>query len=800
MLTAIQHCRHYLSKLSRRKKIAYSTCLLLLTGFYFCLPSPLFNDPYCYVLLDKKGELLNATISADGQWRFPQADTLPQKFVACITTFEDKRFFYHPGVDPFAFCRAFWKNITGSGSTQGGSTLTMQVMRLAAKTHRRHLGNKLIETVQAMRLECKYSKQKILTLYAAHAPFGGNVVGLPAAAWRYYGVAPQQLSWGQMATLAVLPNAPALVHPGKNRATLLKKRNALLQQLVAAHKLSRADGELAMSEPLPGVPLALPQAATHLLQRYKKQFPANGAVIPSTLDAGLQKNVAALVQQHHRLQKNNGINNAAALVLEIATGHTLAYVGNISGGGQAELEAEVDVIVAPRSPGSTLKPLLYAAALSDGLILPHSLLPDIPMQLGNYTPQNFDLTYDGAVPASNALSRSLNVPAVKLLQQYKYQRFYELLKNIGFANLGQPAQHYGLSLILGGCEASLWELAASYAALAHRLNQANTTAKKNIPLAPYQPVFLQSGSQPVNGAAKNFAAPFDEVAIYFTLMAMKEVMRPGDEGLWQQFGSATPIAWKTGTSFGFRDGWAIGLNKKYVVAVWVGNTDGEGRPGLTGIKTAAPIMFDIFRQLPPGGWFTQPLQQFVYLPVCRQSGNRAGLHCSTVDTVYCPPKGERSAICPYHKSINVDATAQYRVTTICESTSSMVQKNWFVLSPAMEYYYKQKNADYQPLPPFKPGCNTDEIARAIELIYPQPGAQIYVPLQLNGQRSLTIFNAAHRNSEAKIFWSIDDEFITTTQRFHQIAVNPGAGRHLLTLVDETGYSISREFEIIEKDP
>jgi penicillin-binding protein 1C len=793
------HIKIYFSQLSRRKKIGYGLLLILLVAFYFCLPRRLFSDPHCYILLDRKGQLLNATIAADGQWRFPEVDTVPQKFTDCITTFEDKRFFYHPGADPLAFGRAIWRNIHGKGSIQGGSTLTMQVIRLSAKTNSRNLWNKLKETLQAIRLECRHSKQKILSLYAAHAPFGGNVVGLPAAAWRYYGVSPDKLSWGQMATLAVLPNAPSLVHPGKNRNILIRKRNGLLDKLVAAGKISVADADLAKNEPLPGIPLPLPQAATHLLQRYRKQFPAQGAVAHTTLDATLQKNAAAILQQHHALLKSNGINNAAALVLEVATGQVLAYVGNISGAGQAELEADVDVVAAPRSPGSTLKPLLYAAVLSDGLVLPHTLLPDIPMQLGNYTPQNFDRTYDGAVPASNALSRSLNVPAVKLLQQYKHQRFYEVLKHSGISTLNRSADHYSLSLILGGCEVNLWDLAGIYAGMARTVNEAAQPQKDQPTASFFAPSYLLPQNGQTTPAPKASASPFDPVSIYFTFLAMKELMRPGDEGFWQQFASAKPIAWKTGTSFGFRDGWAIGVNKKYVVAVWTGNTDGEGRPGLTGIKTAAPILFDLFRQLPNGGWFSQPLQQFVYLPVCRQTGYRAGANCNQIDTLYCPPKGERSALCPYHKSINLDASGQYRVTDACESPGNMVHKNWFVLTPAMEYYYKQKNADYQLLPPFKPGCTNDEKARAIELIYPQPGAQIYVPLLLDGQRSLTVFTAAHRNSQAKIFWSIDDEFIASTQRFHQLAVNPPPGKHVLTLVDETGYSISREFEIMAKE-
>ena len=280
---------------------------------------------------------------------------------------------------------------------------------------------------------------------------------------------------------------------------------------------------------------------------------------------------------------------------------------------------------------------------------------------------------------------------------------------------------------------------------------------------------------------------------------MKEVMRPGEEGLWQQFSSSQNIAWKTGTSFGFRDGWAIGITPKHVVAVWVGNADGEGRPGLVGIQTAAPILFDIFRILPAANWFAKPLYNFSYVPVCRKSGFRAGADCSDADTLFMPPNANKAPLCPYHKMINLDASGNFRVTEQCESPSNMQHKSWFVLSPVMEYYYKQKNADYKMLPVFKQGCEFGETARAIEIIYPTPDAKIYVPLEIDGQKGKTIFTAAHRRSSAKIFWSLDDNFITTTQNFHQVALNPAVGKHVITLVDENGISISRGFEIIEKE-
>ncbi|MBK9486504.1 MAG: penicillin-binding protein 1C [Chitinophagaceae bacterium] len=782
-------------------KIKLVVLLGLLIWFWFSLPSKLFHAPTCYVIEDRDGNLLNATIAADGQWRFPYNKNVPQKFIECITTFEDRRFFKHPGVDPVAIGRAIIKNIKNKGVVQGGSTISMQVIRLSNRDDKRSIWIKIKESILAVRLELSYSKKNILALYASNAPFGSNIVGLDAAAWRYYGRSADKLSWGEMAALAVLPNAPALVHPGKNRNVLLKKRNTLLDNLLQAGKIDKASAELAKLEPLPDEPYRLPQNASHLLQRFIKDNKnrKQETKIKTTLDGNLQKNVGIILQQHQSVLKGNGINNVCALVLDVETGNTLAYVGNIKDAANKEMEADVDVIAAPRSPGSALKPILYAATLSDGLILPNSIIPDIPTQIGSYAPKNFDLSYDGAVPAGRALARSLNVPAVKMLQQYKYQRFYETLQQSGITTLNNNADFYGLSLILGGCEVTMWDLAGVYASMARTLNHQTKNHGKLDENDFHAPNYT-AAKDPVSGIQHPVSGiPLDATSIWFAFQAMQDVMRPGEEGLWQQFSSSQKIAWKTGTSFGFRDGWAIGLTPKNVVAVWVGNTDGEGRPGLVGIQTAAPILFDIFRMLPNTKWFEKPTYNFIYVPVCRQSGYRANIDCPDADTLFMPPNAIKVPLCAYHKIIHLDATGTYRVTEACESPSAMQHKSWFILSPAMEFYYKQRNIDYRPLPPFKPGCTFAETGKLIEIIYPQPDAKIYVPLEINGERGKTVFTAAHRRAGAKIFWSIDDGFVRTTQNFHQLGLNPSPGKHILTLVDENGISVSREFEVLEKE-
>jgi penicillin-binding protein 1C len=796
MQTVLKRIKIYLKK---PKVIFLLVFLFVLTVlFWFCLPKPLFKSPTSYVIDDSQGQLLGASIAKDGQWRFPYNDSVPEKFKQCIIAFEDKRFEHHPGFDALAFGRAIKQNLSSKKITSGGSTLTMQVIRLATK-HKRNIWNKLLEIFMALRLELTHNKNQILALYASNAPFGTNVIGLDAASWRYFGRSPDKLSWGEMATMAVLPNAPSLVHPGRNRQTLLNKRNRLLNKLYKQGVIDSTTAALAQLEPVPERPIPLPSLAPHLLQRFKNDYaarPAGDTRIRTSVRSALQQQVNDVLEHHHQVLKANDINNIAAIVLDVETGETLAYAGNITHHEDPQMESDVDVIDAPRSPGSTLKPLLYASAIHNGLILPNSLLPDVPTLIAGYHPENFDMGYDGAVPASKALARSLNIPAVKLLQQYKFEKFYDFLHKMGITTLTKPANHYGLSLILGGGENTLWELTGAYADMARVLNHYDKYNGSYDPEDFHSPVYSK---QDATKPDLEKSGLLDAASIYSTFQAMEEVMRPGEEMLWQQFSSSQRVAWKTGTSFGFRDGWAIGVTPRYVVGVWVGNTDGEGRPGLTGINTAAPALFEIFRLLPASkDWFEMPIGEMVKIDVCRQSGYRTGQYCQDIDQVLVPKTGLRAPVCPYHQLIHLSADGQYQVNGNCEPPDQMLNKKWFVLPPSMEYYYKSRNYQYHVLPPFRADCSQTENGNTMEVIYPKDGAKIYIPLEADGTRGRMICNAAHRLPGMKIFWHLDDQYIGTTKDFHQMALNPPPGKHILTLVDGNGNTVNIGFEILSK--
>jgi penicillin-binding protein 1C len=449
-------------------KLILLLILLLFILFITCIRvNNLFCDPTSTVLLSRNTELLGAKIAPDGQWRFPHNPQVPEKFELALITFEDKRFYYHPGIDPLAIARALRSNLKAGSNVSGASTLSMQVIRLSRKGKARTIAEKMLESVMALRLELRFRKKEILALYASNAPFGGNVVGLDAAAWRYFGRSAETLSWAEAASLAVLPNSPALIHPGRNRAALMQKRNSLLERLMQRQVISPEDYELALLEPLPDQPLSLPLDAFHLLERMHLSNP--GSTIHSSIDARLQRNVLRILSQYNSMYRPRQVHNAAVLILDNRSGEVIAYAGNVFDPAKPVQGGMVDVITAPRSGGSILKPFLYAGMLHEGLITQSTIIADYPFQTPGFNPQNFDRNFDGAVPAYRALQRSLNVPAVRMLQQYGVEKFHFLLQQLGMGTLNRPPSHYGLSLILGGAESTLWDVTTIYARLSRVL-------------------------------------------------------------------------------------------------------------------------------------------------------------------------------------------------------------------------------------------------------------------------------------------------------------------------------------------
>jgi penicillin-binding protein 1C len=667
----------------------------------------------------------------------------------------------------------------------------MQVARISRGNTRRTYLAKITEMLSALKIELFRTKKTILLLYAANAPFGGNTVGLEAASWRYTGKSPADLTWSEAATLAILPNAPSLVFPGKNQITLKEKRDRLLHRLHQRGYFDITTLDLAIDEPLLAEPKPLPSKAPHLTDYFYKQN--RGERIRTTINAALQERVTEKLNTHQEELKGNYIFNSAAIIIEVSTGNVIAYVGNSTTGDSKVHGGDVDIIRASRSTGSILKPILYAAMQKSGEILPNTLIADIPTRFPGFSPKNFDRSFSGAVTAGAALSQSLNIPAVKMLQKYSPERFLYILQKTGFTTFNKNADYYGLSLILGGGETSLWELTGVYASLSRMLN--NYLHDGKYYKEDYHPPFLENHAVKDSVKTEESDPPLSASSVWLTYEALQKVNRPDNQSGWQYLSSSPDLAWKTGTSFGFRDAWAVGTTPDYVTGVWAGNADGEGRPGLTGVTAAAPLLFDLAVLLKSGDWFEEPGNEMRVIRVCSKSGYRAGPDCTETEEISVSENGLRSESCPFHTVVHLDKTEKFQVTTDCFSAEEIINEPWFVLPPAMEYFYRQKHPEYKTLPPVAAECRGSKNIPVMEFIYPSPGINIFIPRDQTGTKTRVIPEIAHRNPAMRVYWHLDEMYIGTTRNIHQIEILAESGNHVLTAVDEEGNSIKCGFEV-----
>jgi penicillin-binding protein 1C len=764
-----------LKHVNKKRLIITGAVLVLLLAFIFSLPRPLFDVPYSPVLYDREGNLLGAQVASDDQWRFPGTGKINEKFALALIETEDRRFRAHFGVDPLAIARAAYQNIRGKRIISGGSTITMQTIRLARGTRKRSFFEKFIEAYLAVRLEAGNSKNKILALYSANAPFGANVVGLEAAAWRWFGRSSNDLSWAEAAVLAALPNSPALIHPGRNRDTLKEKRDLLLNKLFKKGYFDEETLALSVAEPLPDEPLPLPRLAPHLLERFildaeKNTSRRKSSAFVTTIDRNIQLRITDVLNRASDRFALNGIFNGACIVLNTRTGELAAYVGNTN-----TIHApDVDIPSSPRSSGSLLKPFLYAAMLDSGDILTSSLVSDIPTRIGSFSPENMSRSYLGVVPADEALARSLNVPAARNLRIFGVEKFLQLLRSLGLTTLFRPGSEYGLPLILGGAEVTLFEITKLYAVLG-RTADANSKGTK----------LISSG------------------AAWLALEALVNGARPGEESIWREYAGARHIAWKTGTSYGFRDAWAVGVTPEWTVGVWIGNATGEGRPELRSAVTSAPVLFEIFSVLNSlngnrNTWFGKPATELKQAEVCASSGFPASVNCANIKYVDIPKDAPAAKPCLFCQTIILDDTLTYRIVLKSGVSKTAVERKWFVLPPAEEWYYRRWNLDYKPLPPYE---NSKDLSNrgeaALALFNPEPDSKVYVPRELDNSEGKIVFTAAHRNEAEIIYWHLDDLFLGYTQTFHEMEARPLPGLRTLTLVDSSGNMIVRRFTVLE---
>ena len=738
-----------------------SIAAVLLLLWFFCLPEDLFEDvEYSTVVEDCNARLLGARIADDGQWRFPLCDTIPEKFAIALVEFEDRRFYEHCGVSFRSIARAVVQNLRSGRVVSGGSTVSMQVIRLSRQGERT-LWNKIVECFMATRLEMRYSKDEILRMYASHAPFGGNVVGIDAAMWRYLGSDQCEMSWAEAATLAVLQNSPSKITPWKNRDALMAKRNRLLVRLCESGHLSSEDCALSLEEPLLDEPFAMPQYVPHLVDWYNKV--EHGKKIKTHIDLEMQRQVDAVTLRWSQELRLSGAHDLAAVIIDVRTGEVAAYCGN------ADMEYErdgkwVDIARAPRSSGSILKPVLYCSALQKGLILPQMLISDIPADFGGFAPKNYSGAFYGAVPADEVVAQSLNVPSVEILRMYGVMSFIELLRGCGLTTLTRSSENYGLSVALGGAEVSLLEMTKLYADMSS----------------------MCQGIDP-EGFPLN-----DRTALYHTFEAMKKVNRP-DQLDWRRVSSIQNVAWKTGTSYGARDAWAIGVTPDYAVGVWVGNASGCATPDLTGARAAGPVMFDLISLLPYSEWFAEP-ENTVKIRVCRHSGFRAGKHCDDTETVNGTAKSEEAPLCPYCHPVHLSLDSKYQVVGRNEP---VLTKNMFSLPVEMEHYYRLAHPEYTPLPPVRQTQDSmDSADSGIRFLYPQEGSTIMIPRQIDGNRGHLVCTAAHTDPAMELFWHCDGSYIQSTKDLHSISLDLSHGTHTVCITASDGKSMSVTFNVL----
>lgn len=796
-------------KLTRRWRWIAAAALALWLGIRWTLPTPLVPSNFSTAAYDREGRLLGAAASVDGQWRFPPSDSVPHRFQRALLVAEDHRFGYHLGVDPLALLRAWRSNLSGKGRRQGGSTLTMQLARISRRTRggeaRRTIRAKIAEIWLAVRIELSLPKERILDLYCAHAPFGGNVVGLEAASWRWYGKAPEDLSWGEAAAVAAIPNAPSLLRPGADTARLRDRRDRILRSLLRSGDLDSTGWSLALQEELPGTLHSLPREAPHVLGLF--QATGQGHRWKTEIDGGIQRAVAGLALEHAATLRGQGIKDLAVVVVELLPGEApavRAWVGGVENSGPT---ASVDLALAPRSTGSTLKPFLYGFLLDRGRILPGQWLADIPTRYGDFRPANASGGWEGFVPADRALARSLNVPWVRELRGLGVEPFHRFLREGGLWHLFRPSGDYGLALALGAGEASLGELCALYAGLGSR------GLVQPLSLAESDAGSFSIGGSPRGGggsgslvnAHRAFLAgmrgggtSMQVLSPGASYLALKAMMIPGrseEEAFWRAFAGSRPVAWKTGTSFGHRDAWAFGVTPRWVVGVWAGNAEGDGRPRLWGSSAAAPLMFRILPALPLDSrpWYAPPTD-LVQIEVCPETGWRRSVLCRPGTFVAAPPAGRGAPLDTFHQVVHLDSTKRFQVDAGCEPLLAQRMDTLLVPPPGTASFTREaRHLQIPAIPPIRSDCHDVPRLPAIDILLPENGARLTLARDLGGGAERTVAEVRHRDPQAALRCFLDGHDLGMEERFRTWGMNPVPGKHELVCADEAGETARSRF-------
>jgi penicillin-binding protein 1C len=723
------------------------------------------------------GELLRVTRAADDQYRLwvPLSDISPTLVEAFLLK-EDRWFYWHAGVNPIALVRAGFRTYAG-GVRQGGSTLTMQLARMIYRLNTRTPGGKLRQAGVALWLEARYSKRELLEAYLNVVPFGGNIQGVGAASRLYFGKPPDRLTLGESLTLAVIPQRPAS-RAGRTAsdANLLTARAQLGQIWLARHRNDAGDRRQLDLPIVARQQFSMPWQAPHLVEAVLAGRVGPAARIDTTIDASLQRLIERQIERYLKLYGDRGIRNASSVLVDTRDMSVKAWVGSADYWNK-DIHGQVNGVLAKRSPGSTLKPFVYALALDQGVLHPQTMVRDLPSSFGPFAPENFDGRFFGPISAEAALVRSRNIPAVWVTSQLKQPSLYQFLQSAGIRAL-KSESFYGLALSLGGGEVTMEELAGLYAMLAND--------------GVLRPLRTEQASKRDEGVPLLSAE-----ASFITLEMLRRNQRPDEDAGTVPVRTRWPVAWKTGTSWGFRDAWTAGVIGPYVLVVWIGDFEGQGNPAFMGVDAAAPLFFRIADALnlakadeaiapaaPPAG--------VSKVAVCVESGDLPNAQCPhTVDTWYIPGKSP-IRVSQLHRTVAIDGTTGRPVCPPYPAgTRFEVFEFW---SSDMLKLFRQAGMPRRTPPPL-PNCAAADSADAPRLASPLRGVRY--ALRRSAPQEVIALDASTAADVRRVFW-FDGSALIGAQPVSEgaFAWRPTAGGvHLIRVVDDHGRSAEREVEV-----
>jgi len=777
--------------------LIFSLCFIGL-NFLFPLPLDKLNPPPSQLVLDRNGKLLRAFTAPDEMWRIKETlqDVSPELKLAALT-YEDKWFYYHFGLNPISIIKAAIANAKAKRVVSGASTITMQVARMMepkARTFR----NKCIEAFRALQLESHYSKDEILAMYFNMAPYGGNIIGSAAASYLYFGKSQKNLSLGEAALLAAIPNSPTTLNPAANPKMARMARDKVLRILRQHRRITEQELKEALREPLPQVRYPMPFVAPHFCRMLKNLYPQQHS-IASTINDKIQGTSRRILKEYLAPLRKEGISTGAVVVMDTKSQELLAMVGSYDFFDEAN-DGQVNGATAPRSPGSALKPFIYAMALDNGIISPQSILTDVPVDYSGYKPVNYDEKYRGYVSAQEALARSLNVPAVNLCAKLQDNGIYSFLKKAEMSTLPQPKDYYGLQLILGGCEVTLLELTNLYAGLAN-LGEFAPYRLLQTPTSPINSGGQKSAKQMNSGAQKSTKRIFanrqdnsgrllSEAACFILTEMLAEVRRPDLPACWESSMNLPKVAWKTGTSYGHKDAWSIGYSPQYTIGVWIGNFNATGAPGIVGAEAAAPILFALFNaliDLSENQWFVKP-DEVARRKVCSLSGMPMSSYCeSSKEELYIPGVSP-SKPCDIHRKIVVDVDTGKRLCSHCRIRRKYDERIFEVYPPQIATWLQRNGHHVPSIPEHYPNCSKVLAGKGPVIHSPSANCEYKIRQGIEKQYQKILLDASVSSGTKKIYWFLDNQLIFAGKPTQKVFIPPVAGKHHLVCMDDEGRS------------